>query len=275
MKVLTLILSHIIPLIIFSQSFNNRISNAPIPSSIISLVNDSAAALRVSINAINAGSASWGTITGTLSNQTDLQSALDGKQPTGNYASGVTNTGDNAVNTLYSGLVSNATHTGDATGSTALILATVNSNVGSFTNANITVNGKGLITAASNGSGGGGSTFINLTSNFSSTSTTPAAVTGWSFAVTSGKTYRISVIAGYQTAATTTGGIIGISLTTATGTVRGSARGSVSASAAATELSIPIRTTSGAGSTLTTTGVSAINTPRYGYNFYLHRKRNF
>jgi hypothetical protein len=33
------------------------------------------------------------------------------------------NTGDNAVNSLYSGLVSNATHTGDATGATALTLA--------------------------------------------------------------------------------------------------------------------------------------------------------
>jgi uncharacterized protein (TIGR02145 family) len=33
------------------------------------------------------------------------------------------NTGDNAVNTLYSGLISNATHTGDVTGSTALTIA--------------------------------------------------------------------------------------------------------------------------------------------------------
>ena len=50
--------------------------------------------------------------------------------------------------------VSNATHTGDATGDTALTLATVNSNVGDFTNANITVNAKGLVTAAASGTAG-------------------------------------------------------------------------------------------------------------------------
>ena len=37
-----------------------------------------------------------------------------------------TNTGDNAANTTYSSLVSNATHTGDATGSTALAVVAIN-----------------------------------------------------------------------------------------------------------------------------------------------------
>ena len=64
-----------------------------------------------------------------------------------------TNTGDNAVNSLYSGLVSNANHSGDASGSTVLTLATVNANVGTFGSAtqasSVTVNAKGLITACS------------------------------------------------------------------------------------------------------------------------------
>jgi len=58
-------------------------------------------------------------------------------------------------NVLYVGdVTSNATHTGDATGATALTLATVNSNVGAFGSATqiptFTVNAKGLTTAAAN-----------------------------------------------------------------------------------------------------------------------------
>jgi len=70
----------------------------------------------------------------TESQVTNLVSDLAGKQATGNYITALT---------------------GDATasgpGSAALTLATVNANVGSFTYASITVNAKGLITAASNG----------------------------------------------------------------------------------------------------------------------------
>lgn len=56
-------------------------------------------------------------------------------------------------NVLYVGdVTTNATHTGDATGATALTLATVNANVGSFGSATqvpqVTVNAKGLTTAA-------------------------------------------------------------------------------------------------------------------------------
>lgn len=59
-----------------------------------------------------------------------------------------TNTGDDATNSQYSGLVTNAAHTGDVTGSEALTLATVNSDVGTFNN--ITINAKGLATSGSN-----------------------------------------------------------------------------------------------------------------------------
>jgi len=90
----------------------------------------------------NTGVLTLPTTTGTVALTSDITGTNSG-----------INTGDNATNTQYSSLVSNANHTGDATGATELTLATVNANVGSFTNANLTVNAKGLITAAADGSG--------------------------------------------------------------------------------------------------------------------------
>jgi hypothetical protein len=60
----------------------------------------------------------------------------------------VPNTNFTSAVTANTSKITNATHTGDVTGSAALTLATVNANVGTFNN--VAVNGKGLVTSASN-----------------------------------------------------------------------------------------------------------------------------
>lgn len=129
------------------------------------------------------GGVAWGDITGTLSDQTDLQSALDDKLNVIDFNLSTFDTGDLAEGSnLYftderaqdavGGMVDStlvyvdatpvlkrAPITGDVSvpdGSNTATLATVNSNVGSFGSTTqvgtFTVNGKGLITAASNAS---------------------------------------------------------------------------------------------------------------------------
>jgi hypothetical protein len=110
---------------------------------------------------------------------------LDGQEATAFAAASHTHTAsnitdfdtevaNNAAVTANTAKVTNATHTGDVTGATALTLATVNSNVGSFTNASITVNGKGLITAASSGS----ATLSKYSSGFVNTDGTTSVANG-------------------------------------------------------------------------------------------------
>lgn len=116
-------------------------------------------------------------------------------------------------------------------------------------------------------SGTSTATYVNLASNFSSTITTEAAVTGWTFSVTSGKAYRVEVIGLYQTAATTTGGELGFFLTASgAGTIAGSAEAGIVVLAANSSLSQQITAIGAAdlaGSNMITSGVATINTPHY------------
>lgn len=110
---------------------------------------------------------------------------------------------------------------------------------------------------------------ITLATNFSSTSTTRANVTGMSFSVTAGKKYLIKLIGHHQTATSTTGGSIGFVLTSGTGNIKGFITMAVSQSIIATDLTTTIRAINAnnttAGSFTTSTGVSAINSPHYFY----------
>jgi len=90
------------------------------------------------------------------------------------------NTGDNAVNTLYSGLVSNATHTGDATGSTALTVVALNgtnlAGLGTGILKNTTGTGVPSIAVA-----GDFPTLNQSTSGSAATLTNPRTIAGVSF----------------------------------------------------------------------------------------------
>jgi hypothetical protein len=153
--------------------------------------------------------------------------------------------------------------TGDVT-NTAGSLATTLANVGTAgTYDEITFNAKGLET-----SGLKRENVVTLASAFSSSAinTTLSNVTGWTFPVVTGKNYSIEIIADYQTVVTTTGGTLGVNLSTGAGTIRGKFDGEIVQTTGATGLRASIRAIGAnalAGSFMTTTGVGTINSPHY------------
>lgn len=125
-------------------------------------------------------------------------------------------------------VTTNANLTGDITSSgNATTLATVNSNVGSFTFSSITVNGKGLVTAASSGSAP-----VEFVAGTRITFNQTAAPTGWTKS-TSDDNKALRVVTG----SVGTGGSVGFTSALGTPSVTGTTSVSISGTTGATTLS--------------------------------------
>lgn len=106
-------------------------------------------------------------------------------------------------------------------------------------------------------------TMYQLSVDVTSTSDVLADISGWNFPVTAGKNYRIEIIAGFQTAATTTGGSIGVRTSAAnTGVIRGFTQADVTNATAASGLKkvmYDVSNTYVFTARMTSTGVAAQN----------------
>lgn len=134
------------------------------------------------------GGASWGTVTGTLANQTDLQTALDAKSATSHTHPGVY---EPANANLQAHVVS----------AHAPADAQKNSDI---TKAEIEAKLTGAITSHTHAGGGGGPTLLRVTGDVSQSTQVFADITGLTIAVTSGVTYTFQCELTYTTAIATT-----------------------------------------------------------------------
>lgn len=173
----------------------------------------------------------WGSITGTLSDQTDLQSALDAKQnslgftavPNTRTVNGQALSGDITIVPAWADVTGkpaavtslSGTNTGDQTISDATITTTdILTNDVSTSKHGFAPKGNGSTTAYLNGNGtystpaGTTSTISFLSGNVinnNAPANTIADVTGLSFPVVANSTYRFKFFIVYTSAATTTG----------------------------------------------------------------------
>lgn len=126
---------------------------------------------------IGSTSVSLGATSTTLAGLTSVSSTAFVGALTGNASTATALQTARTIGTITGDATSaGSSFDGTANNTNALTLATVNSNVGSFTNASITVNAKGLITAASNGSAGAVSSVSNADGTLTISPTTGAVV---------------------------------------------------------------------------------------------------
>lgn len=214
------------------------------------------------------GGASWGSITGTLSSQTDLQTALNAKAntsslatvaTTGAYAdlsgkptlgtlasqngtfsgtSSGTNTGDNAANSLYSGLAASKQDT--------LVSAT---NIKTINGSSVLGSGDLVV------SGTDPWTYVTLGSDFTISTTANNKVTGLNFTPAASTNYLIEGYYLLRTATATTGARPGIEWPTGYNDGASYTQAPNSATATAMQFGAPATGTANAAST----GLPVIN----------------
>ncbi|HNW44855.1 MAG TPA: hypothetical protein PKI19_10150, partial [Elusimicrobiales bacterium] len=114
------------------------LTNAPVIAKVLTGYTSGAGAITAAdsilsaIQKLNGNDATNANLTGVVTSVGNTTSIGNGAISNAMLANGAvanlsgTNTGDNAVNSNYSGLVTNATHTGDATGSGALTVVKIN-----------------------------------------------------------------------------------------------------------------------------------------------------
>jgi hypothetical protein len=207
------------------------VTNANLTGDVTSVGNATSIAAGVIVNAdINASAGIVDTKLATISTASKVSNsattatsantanAIVARDASGNFSAGTITA---ALTGNASTVTTNANLTGDVTSSgNATTLATVNPNVGSFTFSSITVNAKGLITAASSGSAP-----VEFVSGTAITFNQTSAPTGWTKSLThDNKALRV------VTGTVGTGGSVGFTTALATPTVTGTTSISVSIS---------------------------------------------